>query len=163
MKHKITICFVCTENISRSVAAEHCLKTYLKKHKIDDIKATSAGTTGVDSDVSGHCFAHCEELRDLGADISKHKRTQLTEELAERCDILIAMSVSHQEWIKANLDVDAPLFSELIDGSEKPVIIPPLDSPECEGFLRQMVKDFYVSMPLFVKNAREWRATEREL
>jgi protein-tyrosine-phosphatase len=163
MAGKIKVCFVCTENIGRSLAAEHCLKVYLKKHENNDIEVTSAGTTHTDSDLSGHHFSHFEELKKLGADVSHHQRRALTKEIMDETDIVVAMAESHQKWIKETFNREIPLFSQLIDGTKRSIIIPHSDSPDCSSHLRQMVKYFYAVMPIFVVNIYKYKQKNKEL
>lgn len=106
------IIFVCTDNIGRSLIGEYVLKDYLKKNQINGIDVASTGTDAL-SDITGFSMAHFNELKKLGIVVSDHKRTQLTKELANNADLLIAFDKTQQKWIKNNLGLEAPLFNQI--------------------------------------------------
>jgi len=153
LKNKIRVCFVCSDNIARSLIAEYCLKEYAQKNSLSNLIITSAGTD-TSTDTSKYCFAHFDELNKMGIDVSKHKRTQLTKEIIAGSDLVVAMAEHHQEWIKDNFNKDVPMFSEIVNGKKISFSIPPPDSPECEPVLRKMVHEIMDSMPIFVANMR---------
>jgi len=119
-KKKFKIIFVCTDNFGRSVCAERCLKDYLAKNQIEGYEVSSAGTNA-DSNTTGFSFTHFGELQRLGVPDSPLVRTQLTKELAETADIIIAFDLSHLAWIKENLGLDVPLFNEIYKNQKIPI------------------------------------------
>lgn len=156
--NKFKIIFVCAENITRSLTAECCLKKYLEDEGIGGIEVSSAGTTGTNNDISDHCFAHFEELEKLGIDLSKHKRTPLTEKMAENADLIVCMSQTHQDWIKENYNINSFLFTEISEGTKRSISVPSPSDPATEPFLRNFVHECYASMPKFVEYVNKMHA-----
>jgi protein-tyrosine-phosphatase len=62
---KIHVCFVCSDNLGRSVTAEYCLRDYLEQSGITDIAVSSAGTNA-HSDITGFSLRHFDELKAYG-------------------------------------------------------------------------------------------------
>lgn len=112
MNKKYKILFVCTDNYGRSIIAERCLRDYLAKNHILDYEVASAGTHA-SSDTTGFTLSQFEELRKFGIDGSTPQRTQLTPELAKTTDLIIIFDHFHQDWLKTNLNLKAPLFNEI--------------------------------------------------
>lgn len=124
-KQAFRVVFICTDNVSRSVIAEYCLRDYLQRHRIDGFSVASAGTNAA-SDTSSFSMAHLAELRRLGIDASGHRRTQLTGEMTRDADLLIAMADNHQDWIREHCGLEVPLFSELSSGEAVSIrVLPP--------------------------------------
>ncbi|MFA7244539.1 MAG: hypothetical protein WC080_04625 [Patescibacteria group bacterium] len=152
---KTSVCFVCSDNIARSLMAEYCLKEYSKKNNITNLNITSAGTD-TSTDTSGYNFAHFDELKKIGIDVSGHKRTQLTQKIIDDSDLIVAMAEYHQDWICEHFGIKVPMFSEIVSGKKISFHIPPPDSKECDSVLRNMVHEIYGSMPVFVKNMKKF-------
>ncbi|MBM3200074.1 hypothetical protein FJZ53_03980 [Candidatus Woesearchaeota archaeon] len=110
MTKKLKVVFVCTGNIFRSVAAEYCLKDYLKNKGINNIIAKSAGISATPQQMHPTIP---KALSNYGIDITKHKQSKLTREIVDISDVVIAMSKSHQDFIKEEFEIYAPLFNEL--------------------------------------------------
>lgn len=121
------ILFVCTDNIARSLAAEYLLKNWLQKNNRHDIEVSSCGINA-DSDMSSFCMDHLDKLNKMGIDISQHKRTQLTEDILKKSDLVIAMDESHQNWVKEKFNLDIPLYNEIYKNEKTSIRITPLDA-----------------------------------
>jgi protein-tyrosine-phosphatase len=121
------ILFVCTDNIARSLAAEYLLKNWLQKNNRYDIEVSSCGINA-DSDTSSFCMDHLDKLTKMGIDISMHKRTQLTEDVLKKNDLVIAMDESHQNWIKEKFNLDIPLYNEIYKNEKTSIRITPLEA-----------------------------------
>jgi protein-tyrosine phosphatase len=103
-----SVLFVCTGNIFRSVTAEYALKARL-----------GAGTSYVVSSAAIDAGAQSmhewvlARLREKGADPTSHVQRQLTEELVEATDLVIAMGRNHQAFIREEYGHDVPLFNQI--------------------------------------------------
>ena len=87
------VLFVCTGNICRSPMAEAMARAMLKERGRADIVVSSAGTSAsVGSPASEGAYLVGIEK---GFDLSAHLASQLTEELVEDADLILAMSVHH--------------------------------------------------------------------
>jgi protein-tyrosine phosphatase len=112
-----SVLFVCTGNIFRSVAAEFALKARL-----------GAGTScvvssaGIDARAQSMHEWVLARLREKGADPTSHVQRQLTEELVEAADLVIAMGRNHQAFIREEYGHDAPLFNQICLGHDKPIL-----------------------------------------
>lgn len=114
----VNILFVCTGNIFRSMAAEYCLRDYIDREKLGSIFVSSAGTIAHPEPPHPKTI---ETLASFGIDATPHVQTKLTREVLEKHDIIIAMAKYHQEFIKANFGLDAPLYNEAIFGESTSV------------------------------------------
>lgn len=136
---KFKIIFVCTDNIGRSIIAEYCAKDYLQKHKISNIQVMSAGTDS-NSDISGFSMIHFDKLKEMGINASGHKRVQLTKEMANSADLIIAMDRFHQEWVKQKFGIEAPLFNQIYKKEDADIRVSP---PGAAGAIdERMIKVF---------------------
>lgn len=148
------IVFLCTDNIGRSVIAEYCLKDYLKKVGREDIGVSSVGTDA-DSDLTGYSMAHFDELKKLGIDASEHKRTQITKEIAENADLIIAMDTSHQQYVLEKFGIKAPLYNELYKNKATSIICSAMGYDNMDQNMRELVHYLYNSMPDLLKKLRK--------
>jgi len=151
------ILFICTDNIGRSLTAEYLLKNWLLKNNRRGIEVASAGIEA-DSDISSYCLAHMDRLGEMGIDVSGHKRTQLTQELLEDCDLAIAMEIEQQKWIMDNLGLDSLLYNEICKGEKSSFYI---SAPGSEGTmpekLLKMVEYFEDSLPIMMRKIDKLR------
>ena len=87
------ILFICKNNASRSQMAVGFLKKYSKKHV-----GFSAGTAPASEGKVGRppTYETMEEMKDIGIDISKYRRTQLRYKLAENADRIIVIMTKGQ-------------------------------------------------------------------
>lgn len=91
------ITFICTGNVCRSVMGEGILKNILKKKGISNITVSSAG---IEANPEYRIYGDLAEvMRDGGIDFSNHASTQITEQLANKSDMIIVMEKRHKEFI----------------------------------------------------------------
>ena len=149
-KHCIT--FVCTDNFGRSVIAEYCLRYYCQKNDVRDVKVASAGIYAY-SDTSQFSLAHYNELKRFGIDASNHIRRQLDDSVLKGSDILVAMDIFHQKFIKDKYGIDAPLFNEIYKGKHSSIIVHNKDNNfDIDLRMRDITNLIYNSMPTFYSN-----------
>ncbi|MBJ7948893.1 hypothetical protein U9K47_25620 [Bacillus toyonensis] len=130
----MNILFVCTDNFTRSVIAEFCMKNYLQKTNNTSVKVASAGIRA-NSDISKYSTIHFNIMNELGIDTSLFNRTQFDETCFDKFDIVIGMSELHKEFIKQQYNRDIRLFNEVYNGLQTPVNI---GEPDSEHFFEQM-------------------------
>jgi protein-tyrosine phosphatase len=108
---------VCTGNIFRSVAAEFALRARLGA-------GTSCVVSSAGIDVRAQSMHEwvLARLREKGADATSHVQRQLTEELVEAADLVIAMGRNHQAFIREEYGHDVPLFNQICLGHDKPIL-----------------------------------------
>jgi protein-tyrosine phosphatase len=91
----MNVLFVCTGNASRSVMGEYLFRDYLAKQNVQNIRCFSAGTEAVeDLPASEDTIAVCKEI---GVDVSPHRRRLLTKALVEESDWIVGMEQGHLE------------------------------------------------------------------
>ncbi|MRH43261.1 hypothetical protein GH741_11275 [Aquibacillus halophilus] len=145
------ILFVCTDNFTRSVIAEFCMKKYLKITNNNSVRVASSGIRA-NSDISKYSSIHFEIMEELDIDTSDFKRTQFDETFFEEFNVIIGMSELHKDYIKQHYNRDIFLFNEVLDGQKTPVNI---SSPDSDDFLEQMnqlVRYIENSVPNLLKN-----------
>lgn len=112
-----SVLFVCTGNIFRSVTAEYALKARLGAGMSCVI--SSAGIDAKPQSV--HNWVQTR-LREKGADPTTHVQRQLTRELAEAADLVIAMGRNHQVFVREQFGRDVPLFNQACLGHDQPIL-----------------------------------------
>lgn len=103
------VMFVCTGNVFRSMIAEKCLKDYLKKNKIYDLKIDSSGISDSKGNVNKFTFDALKKLKIN----SFHKPKKITENLIKKSDLIISMGKNHRQFLIQNFGVNSFLFNEL--------------------------------------------------
>lgn len=93
------VLFVCTGNTCRSPMAEGILKSISEKKNLD-LKVKSAGISVFDGDNASK--NSIKAMGKIGIDISKHEARQLHRDLVDEADLILTMSKSHKEFIRAN-------------------------------------------------------------
>jgi protein-tyrosine phosphatase len=111
-----SVLFVCTGNIFRSVTAEYALKARLGAGT--SCLVSSAGIDAKPQSV--HDWVETR-LREKGADLTRHVQRQLTKELVEAADLVIAMGRNHQVFIREQFGCDVPLFNQVCLGHDHPI------------------------------------------
>lgn len=115
MPQKIdSVLFCCTGNVFRSLTAEHALRRELALRKLA-LRVSSAGTEDFPQTVRPFVRDYLERH---GLDVSAHERRTLTRTLLDDADLVIAMSIEHQDHIRSEFDYDAPLFLQLCAEAE---------------------------------------------
>ncbi|MFA6272167.1 MAG: hypothetical protein WC693_03590 [Patescibacteria group bacterium] len=149
-ENKIKVLFVCSDNFGRSLIAEYLLKDWLAKNNRFDIEVSSCGTNA-NSDTSSFSLEHFQILKEMGIDTSGHKRIQVTKDLLDKNDIVIAMADNHQKYVKNNFDLDIPLFNELYKNEKSSIIIsPPVTNKSKPGRMAEIVNYINQSIPQLV-------------
>ena len=112
-----SVLFVCTGNIFRSVTAEYALKAHLGPDTSHVISSA-----GIDAKPqSMHALVQAR-LREKGADLTTHIPRQLTRELVESADLVIAMGRNHQRFVKEQFGRSVPLFNQVCLGHDQPIL-----------------------------------------
>ncbi len=112
-----SVLFVCTGNIFRSVTAEYALKIRLGANMSRVV--SSAGIEAKPQLV--HAWVQTR-LREKGADVTTHVQRQLTRELVEATDLVIAMGRNHQVFVREQFGRDVPLFNQVCLGHDEPIL-----------------------------------------
>jgi protein-tyrosine phosphatase len=112
-----SILFVCTGNVFRSMAAEYSFRAQLGSHS--SCRVESAGIEAKPKPI--HPVIG-NRLIQKGTDPSAHVPQQLTKELVERNDLIIAMGLGHREFIHKTFGLNVPLFNEVSFGKETPIL-----------------------------------------
>ena len=112
-----SVLFVCTGNIFRSVTAEYALKA-----RLGEGTSCSVSSAGIDAKPqSAHDWVQTR-LREKGADLAAHVQRQLTKELIESSDLVIAMGRDHQVFVREQFGRDVPLFNQVCLGHDQPIL-----------------------------------------
>jgi protein-tyrosine-phosphatase len=94
---KFNILIICTGNTCRSPLAEGILKSILQERGIVNVHVSSAGI-GAMNGMMATPYA-IEAARNWNVDISNHQARQLTRELIEQSDLILAMASEHVETV----------------------------------------------------------------
>ena len=161
---KKSILFVCTGNIFRSFSAERALKKYLDVKAKDFIIASA----GIQGKYHHHPDAFIvRELQKLGLDGENHAPQQVTNELLEKFDLLIAMSTDHQAILKADYRRDSVLFNQICFGVDDPLLdlgeAIPFEylAGEQEAYAHDLIHYIHQSIPFLVKNLDRYFPSEK--
>ncbi|MEP6959038.1 MAG: hypothetical protein ABI980_09955 [Nitrospirota bacterium] len=112
-----SVLFVCTGNIFRSVTAEYALKA-----RLGPGRSCVVSSAGIDvKPQSVHAWVQAR-LLEKGADPATHIQRQLTKELVEDADLVIAMGRNHQVFVREQFGRDVPLFNQICLGHDKPIL-----------------------------------------
>ncbi len=112
------VLFVCTGNVFRSLTAEYALKQQLGDQ--NRIHVSSAGTRdaphiSVREDVAAY-------LMGKGLDVSGHRRTLVTGDLLQQCDLVLAMNTDHQQTLQDRHGLQAQLYMEACGKGPSPLL-----------------------------------------
>jgi protein-tyrosine-phosphatase len=151
------VLFVCKENVFRSVTAEYCLRDYAQKNNILDIEAASAGIHARWEPVAPQTR---NRLKKHGIIIGRHRQVRLSADLLTKFDLVVAMGLNHQQFIKEKFGKDVPLFNEIAYGTKTGVLdvdeVMPrwyLHLRKSAEHIRWTVDYIHEAMPSFVQNA----------
>jgi protein-tyrosine phosphatase len=112
-----SVLFVCTGNIFRSVTAEYALKASLGLGT--SCSVNSAGINAKPQPV--HDWVQTR-LWEKGADLTRHVQRQLTKEMVEAADLIVAMGRDHQVFVREQFGCDIPLYNEVCLGQNQPIL-----------------------------------------
>jgi protein-tyrosine phosphatase len=148
-----SILFVCTGNVFRSLTAECALKTLLGPES--GYLVGSAGIEAVPQPV--HPMIR-DRLLEKGADPATHAPRRLTQELLDRTDLPIAMSLDHRDFIRQHFRREVLLFNQVCFQREEPVLdvheaIPAwnLNGETSSAYVRSVVDYIWDAMPAFIR------------
>ncbi|MEE6452797.1 hypothetical protein RAH41_19720 [Gottfriedia acidiceleris] len=147
----MNILFVCTDNFTRSIIAEFCMKDYLQKTNNTSVKVVSAGIRA-NNDISKYSTIHFNIMNEMGIDTTGFNRLQFNESCFENFDLIIGMSELHKEYIKQEYDREIRLFNEVYNGLHTAVNI---GDPDNENFfeqMKQLVNYIYKAIPTLLSN-----------
>ena len=148
---KVKVLFLCSDNYTRSITAEFCLKDFLKKENIDFIEVSSAWTDA-SSDISKYYNTHFDRMKELGIDTSSFTRTQFNERLLKNSDLIVAMAREHQEFVQQNYKIDIPLYNELTVWKITSVVVSsPDNNQDIPQQIIKMTDYIYESTPGLLK------------
>jgi protein-tyrosine phosphatase len=144
-----SILFVCTGNVFRSMAAEYSLRAQLGPHS--SCRVESAGIEAKPRSIHPVIW---NRLIQKGTDPSAHVPQQLTKDLVERNDLIVAMGLGHREFIHKNFGVNVPLFNEVSSGEETPILdlheaLPDWerDMDEARAYVESVIDHIWDTMP----------------
>ena len=109
------VVFVCTGNIFRSMIAEWVFRS-TPGHQL---VASSAGTIARPQVIHPKLI---EMLAERGVDCRRHVQTKLDAQVVSSCQLLVAMGLDHQAYVRRQFGVHAPLFNELAYNLQEPVL-----------------------------------------
>jgi len=158
----INILFVCTGNVFRSMSAEYCLKDHIAKRGITDITVDSAGIAPQPQVILPSTL---ERLSFHGITVA-HQPKEITKEIVEKRDLIIAMNVNHQDYIYEMYGITAPLFNNVAFGEAtgvldieeyKPgILTSKKEAQEVQDYVFATVDHIHDAIPHFVKNIPKW-------
>lgn len=147
-----SVLFVCTGNIFRSLAAEHALKMML-----GEPSSCLVGSAGIEAKPQiVHEWVQTK-LKLMGADASAHVQRQLSRELVEKADLVVAMACNHQAFIREQFGCEAPLFNRVCFGRDEPILDVHEALPEWEEdlgrarlYVWSVIDQIWTATPAFV-------------
>jgi protein-tyrosine phosphatase len=99
------------------VTAEYALKA-----RLGPGTSCVIGSAGIDvKPQSMHAWVQAR-LREKGVDPTTHIQRQLTKELVEAADLVIAMGRNHQAFVQKEFGRDVPLFNQVCLGHDQPIL-----------------------------------------
>ncbi|OQB06250.1 MAG: phosphotyrosine-protein phosphatase [bacterium ADurb.Bin212] len=156
-RKKLSICFLCTDNVGRSIVAEYCLRNYLTKNNIKEINVSSAGTDAA-SDTSSFSMAHVDEMKKMGINASKHARIQMNQNIVNNTDLIICMDSWHQTWLKEHYGIDAPLFNEIYNKESSSIrVSDPEQKTSLDNRMIEITHYINNAIPQLVNNINKFR------
>lgn len=151
-----SVLFVCTGNIFRSVTAEYALKA-----RLDAGTRCVVSSAGIDVKVqSVHDWVR-SGLREKGVDSTAHIPRQLTRELVETADFVIAMGLDHQTFIRQQFERDVSLFNQVCLGRDLPIldlheVMPDweTDPERAHAYVRSVIEVIWDTAPALLSHLR---------
>ena len=128
----LTVLFVCTGNTCRSPLAEVLARWHARELEVEDrIRIRSAGTGAIPGFVASEGSATVASRH--GLDLSEHRSSPLTAELASGADLILGMSPGHVARARELApDADVALLGSWahgLDGNEGPAVPDPIGAP----------------------------------
>lgn len=146
------VLFLCTDNFTRSVTAEFCMKHFLKQKNITSIDVASAGFKA-DSDLSPFSSIHFDRMRQLNISTDGFSRTQFNQRFIDEFDVIIGMGKEHKNYIQQEYNEKIYLFNEIYKDDQSSITVPP---PDQDGNylvkISEMVDYINEAIPQLVRN-----------
>jgi len=154
-----SVLFVCTGNIFRSLAAEQALKVLLGP-QISYV----VGSAGIDVKPQAVHEWVKARLHMKGADLSPHIQRQLTREMVQAADLVIAMGRNHQEFIRERFRCDVPLFNQVCFDRDDPIpdvheVLPAWeeDHDRARAYVWSVIDQIWDATPLLIGRLPSFR------
>jgi protein-tyrosine phosphatase len=159
----LSILFVCTGNIFRSLTAEYALISMLDPRS--PIRVSSAGTVALLQAMHPDVRAYLVQRE---VDPSRHQQRKVSAELLHATDLVIAMSTDHQAFLFDIFQYRAPLFNEVCHGRSEPLLdvweaIPTweTDLDAARRYAFQVMEYISASIPCLLQNFGTYLTVER--
>jgi protein-tyrosine phosphatase len=152
-----SILFVCTGNIFRSMTAEHALKAVLGPEPVYHV--SSAGTGVIPQEM--HPVIKTR-LRERGIDPTGHRMRQITGDILNGTDLVVAMGLDHRAYVKERFGCEAVLFNQICCGQEEPILdvgerVPAAQNEVArQAYAITVVDHICDSMPAFIANVERY-------
>jgi protein-tyrosine-phosphatase len=151
------IVFVCSGNVFRSLSAQLALQSVAPQ----GMTAASAGCwTRAEFRMRGDIR---ERLAHWNADCSAHRPRQLTREIIDGADLVVAMSRDHQAYIEQTFGRRVPLYMEIAAGRsdafpDLPDIVPDYrnDKDAARAYVNRAIDAIFGYREAFLKNLPAW-------
>ena len=101
------VLFVCSDNYTRSVTAEFCLRNFLLKNNLSTIQSFSAGTQA-NSDTSKYYNVHFDRMKELDIDFSTFERKQFDRSFFDIYDLIVGMGQEHKDYFLSEYQQKIP-------------------------------------------------------
>lgn len=151
-----SVLFVCTGNIFRSVTAEYALKARLGAGT-----ACVVSSAGIDVKVQTMHDWVRSRLHEKGTDSTAHIPRKLTRELIEAADLVIAMGLDHQTFIREQFEREVPLFNQVCLGHDQPIldiheVMPDweTDPGRAQAYVRSVIDVIWATAPALLSHLR---------
>jgi protein-tyrosine-phosphatase len=150
------VLFVCSDNYTRSVTAEFCLRNFLLKNNLSTIQSFSAGTQA-NSDTSKYYNVHFDRMKELDIDFSTFERKQFDRSFFDIYDLIVGMGQEHKDYFLSEYQQKIPLFNEVYKNEATSIVVAkPGSTEDIPTQLKQMVDYINDAIPQFVKNIEKW-------